>query len=685
VTIGSALDERTRTLLLAAAIALLAVAAYVPALSAGFIWDDDYYVTDNLTLRSLDGLVRIWTETDANPQYYPLTFTSLWIGYQLHGVEPFGHHLVNVLLHAVSAILAFRLLRLLGVPGAWLAAAVFAVHPVHVESVAWVTERKNTLCAVFSFAASLAFLRWALTAPLSSERAARRASPYVAFGLFLAALLSKTACAPLPLALAAVVLWKRGTIPRRSAAWLFAMLVVAAIFGSMTAVIETKQVGAQGAAFSASFPERTLLAGQAVWMYLSKVWWPRDLMFVYPRPTASLSDPASYVLPLAALGALGALWALRSRIGGGPLTAAVYYVLLLSPALGFFNVFPMQYSYVMDHFQYLATIGAIALGVGALASLPVPWPVARALFAALLLAVLAVLTFRQCGIYRDEETLWRDTIARNPSAWLAHYNLGKLLERRGELDEAALRYRDAMAANPAQHDVLMNLANILAGKGNLAEAIPLYRKVVELAPGQPFARYNLGLALETTGDREGAIAEYRAVLAILPDPAKLTSEFEASLFRGGGFATLLEKTRARLDGLAGGAAPPAPGAPGAVPGVDALVREGNALADRGRIADAIDRYTRALALDPRHALAHYNLALAEEARGDDTSALAHYEAAIESAPAFAGAHNNLAILLYRRGDYAGAWREVRLVRTHGMSPSDEFVRALAEKLPEPRE
>src|SRR6185295_11571360 len=341
----------------------------------------------------------------------------------------------------------------------------------------------------------------------------------------------------------------------------------------------------------------------------------------------------------------------------------------------------MQYSYVSDHFQYLATIAPIALASAALVlaarRLP-PAPALRAGGAFALLAVLGVLTWRQCGIYRDEETLWRDTIAKNPAAWLAQVNLGKLLERRGETDEAALCYRRAIAANPRQRDAVAGLANVLAGQGKLDEAIVLYRRVTELSPNEPFARYNLGLALETRGDRAGAAEQYRTVLALVPDPSKLDSELKAALFRGGGFGTLLEKARERLAGLEGGAAAPAPAS-----GAEALVQEGNALADRGRLDEAVDRYERALAIDPRNALAHYNLALAREAAGDDAGAERHYAAAISAAPTFANAHNNLAVLLYRRGDWAGAWREAHLARRNGLAPNEEFLRALAQKMPEP--
>jgi Flp pilus assembly protein TadD len=252
----------------------------------------------------------------------------------------------------------------------------------------------------------------------------------------------------------------------------------------------------------------------------------------------------------------------------------------------------------------------------------------------------------------------------------------------GETEEAALRYRAALEADPRQRDALAGLANLLASSGKLDEAIVLYRRVTDLSPNQPFARYNLGLALETRGDRAGAIEQYRAVLELVPDPSKLESELQASLFRGGGFGTLLEKTRARLAALLGEAPPQAPPA---ASGADALVQEGNALADRGRMDEAVVRYEKALALDPRNPLAHYNLALAREAAGDAVAAERHYVAAISVAPTFANAHNNLAVLLFRRGDYAGAWREARLARSHGLAPNEEFLRALAERMPEPRD
>ena len=426
-------------------IVLLVFLAYLPALHGGFIWDDDFYVTNNPTLHDLGGLQRIWFKVGAVPQYYPMVHTTFWLEYHLWGLNPVGYHLINVLLHATAAILLWQVLLHLQIPGAWLAAVLFALHPVCVESVAWITERKNVLSAVFYFAAALAYLRFvALEEPGGPNRL--RWYWYLgALVLFMAALLSKTVTCSLPAALLLVCWWKKGRVQRGDILPLLPFFVLGVGLGLMTAWIEKYHVGAQGAEWSLTFGERCLIAGRALWFYAGKLVWPVHLTFIYPRWKIEPEVWWQWLFPIAAVGVVAGLWLARRRIGKGPLVAVLFFAGTLGPALGFVNVYPMRYSFVADHFQYLASVGLITLCAAGLARIPRIIP-------ATLVVLLGALTWQQAGIYRNLETLWRDTLAKNPDCWMAHNNLGHLLSNQGRIDEAMEHYHKAIQINPNHYE-----------------------------------------------------------------------------------------------------------------------------------------------------------------------------------------------------------------------------------------
>ncbi len=493
---------------------LAAVASYGPALTAGWIWDDDDYVTHNDTLRDLDGLRRIWFEVGATPQYYPLVHTTFWLEYRLWGLEPAGYHTVNVLLHALNALLLWRLLRRLGVPGAWWAGLLFALHPVHVESVAWVTERKNVLSGVFYLGAATAFLA------MGEQRDTRQRMTRYALSLilFLAALLSKTVTATLPAALLVVLWWQRRWPAWRESLLTLPMFVAGAAMGLLTVWMERAHVGAVGTDWSLSLAERALVAGRAVWFYLEKLAWPHPLMFVYPRWTIDPGSARQVLMTLAALALPIVLWLLSRRLGRAPLAAYLFFVLTLSPALGFLNVYPMRFSFVADHFQYLASIGPIALAVGfAARAARDAGERGAAAFATAgtgCCLLLAVLTFQQARIYEDEETLWRETLKRNPQAAIAHNNLGAMLLERGELAPAEVHLREAALIDyPEAHN---NLGILLSRLGREAEAVERYREALRLRPGFADAHVNLGVSLASAGRFEQAAAEFERALETAP-------------------------------------------------------------------------------------------------------------------------------------------------------------------------
>ncbi|MEW6742491.1 MAG: tetratricopeptide repeat protein [Planctomycetota bacterium] len=564
--------------------------AYAPVWRAGFVWDDPEYVVNNPTLRDLDGLARIWFSL-STPQYYPLVFTTFWAEFQLWGLYPLGYHLTNVLLHAAGTILLWKLLRRLRAPAALGAAALFALHPVHAESVAWITERKNVLSLVFYLAAAHAYLRWAVPAPevgAPGRRRARGLSPYlVALALFVAALLSKTVTCTLPLALILVIWWKKGRLAWRDLAPLLPFFVVGAALGVTTATLEKTHVGAQGDEWSLGLLERALLAGTVPWFYVSKLVWPFGLTFVYPHWTIDAADPQWYLSPLATVGVVSVLFLVRARIGRGPLTAALFFLASLFPALGFFNVYPMRFSFVADHFQYLASIGPLTLLVallstaaGRLSARAIPLGRGAAIAA---LLVLVGLTWKQASIYRDIETLWRDTLAKNPSAWIAHSNLGEVLVAQGRIDEALLHCETALRLNRDLPEAHGNLANALYLKGRFEEALAHQHEVARLDPENVKILSNMGATLEAMGRLEEARASFEEALRRAPDYA--TAHFNL----------------------------------------------GNVLVKQGAIDRAAEHYESAARLAPDFLLAHYKLGLLREAQGERDEAARCFRCALHLA------------------------------------------------------
>jgi lipoprotein NlpI len=466
-------------------------------------------------------LRRIWLDTGSTPQYYPLVFTVFRLEYDLWGLRPAGYHAVNILLHAASALLLWRLLSRLRMPGAWLAALIFAVHPVHVESVAWVTELKNVLSGFFYLAAFWAALRFYLPMGRDAETGERRWAAYAAaFLLFGCALLSKTVTCSFPVAILLVLWWKRGRFSRFEVATLLPFLVLGAALALNTATLEKTKVGAVGTEWNLPFLQRFLIAGRAVWFYARKLVWPVPLTFSYPRWDVNAAVPWQYLFPLAALAALAVLWLLRDRIGRGPLAAVLFFALSLVPALGFFDIYPMRFSFVADHFQYLASIGLIALAAAGAAS----WGAMRKRPAmiccgAAVVAALGAATWDQCHAYRDEETLWLDTLWKNPGASLAWNNLGEIYDHEGLPEKAILFLDKAVALSPDFPQYSVNRAAALNRLGRYAEAIDDCNRAIQWNPGFAGAYINRAVALNDLGRYAEALDDCNRVIGSYPRDA----------------------------------------------------------------------------------------------------------------------------------------------------------------------
>ena len=522
-----------------------------------------------------------------------------WLQHRLWGDWPAGYHLVSLGLHFAAAALAALALRRLSIPGAYLAAAIFALHPAHVESVAWITEQKNTLSAVFYLGAALAWLRF-------EERREKR-TYVLALVLFALALCSKTVTATLPAALLLLHWWKRGKPSwRRDVVPLLAFFVLGAAAGLFTVWVERNLVGARGAAFDLTIVERGLLAGRAAWFYLGKLAWPADLVFVYPRWNVSQGVWWQYLYPAAALAALAGLWILRKRMPGA-LAGALFFLVTLFPALGFFDLYPFLFSFVADHFQYLASLGILALAAaGAARLLDGAQPAARRAGQGLCLAgvaVLAVLTFRQSRLYADRETLYRATLRGNPACWMAWNNLAGALISRGKAEEAMGLAQRALALRPDYPDAHNNLALALAGLGRSEEAIPHYRRALEIDPGYAEAQNNLGFALAARGEIDEAIAHYRAALRTDPGRAGIHYNLAMALIARGDRRAAATHLRRALELQPGS--------------LEAHNNLGILLARSGRLEEAIEQFRQALAIQPDSADVRRNLDLALGFRGPE--------------------------------------------------------------------
>ncbi|PTX94590.1 tetratricopeptide repeat protein [Opitutus sp. ER46] len=595
-----------------------ALVAYSPALSAGFIWDDAGHVT-RPELRTLGGLYRIWFDFGATQQYYPLLHSAFWLESHLWGDAPFGYHLLNVLLHATAACLFATVLRRLAVPGAWLAALLFTLHPVAAESVAWVAEQKNTLSLVFYLCAALAYLRFE-----DDRRPARYA---VASLWFFAALATKTVTATLPAALLVLAWWRRGRIDvRRDVLPLLPWFALALVGGLLTAWAERTLIGAQGEGFGLGPVERVLLAGRVVWFYLLQLLWPANLVFIYPRWTVDAASAWQYLFPLAAVGLAVALLLTRRR---GQLAAYLLFGGALFPALGFVNVYPFLFSYVADHFQYLASLAVHAtLGVGLTLALA-RWRAATLGGFAVLLLALGFLTSRQSANFRDNLTLFSATLERNPDSWmvrnnlaealaaagrheeaiphlqralqlrpdfpLAENNLGDDLRVLGRLNEAIPHLERALKLQPKFAEAHNNLAAALMVAGRAAEGLAHFQEAVRLKPGYAVAHRNLGLALATEGRTAEALPHFATAVRLDPTDAEAELNWAIAL-------TLSDQFSAAVPHFER-AAQLAP-ADARVP-----ITYGRALARAGRHAEAVTRFRAALELAPTDADAWYNLAL----------------------------------------------------------------------------
>ena len=636
-----------RLALLAALLVGAVILTYLPAWNAGFIWDDDKYVTHNPLVTAPDGLHRIWFSTDSPSQYFPLVYTNFRAQHSLWGLDPRGYHWVNILLHACNALLVWRLLFRLATPGAWFGAALFALHPLQVESVAWITELKNIQSLFFSL---LVLLFWVSFIEKTSGQAGNKAagsgslpapkitsfswfrSPAAIYAAAIIchslALFSKTTACTLPAAMV-LVLWVQRR-PVTLTRWLqvIPFILFGLVMGLVSVWWEHHQLETVGTEFAYGPLERVLIAARALCFYFGKLIWPADLTFSYSLWSIDRYSASAWAwfLPLGLIAL--SVFALRRRLGRGPEAALVFFSATLLPLLGFFMLYTFRYTFVADHYVYVALIGPAALAAAALCRTA---PRLRALHAALptllccaLLLGLAVLSHRQSRMYKDLRTLWETTVARNPASYMAHNNLGAIDLAEGQIDDAIAHFERALSLKPDHIHALANFANARLAQGRTQDALALFHRVVEINPDDAKGWSDLGQASEQAGHATDAESHYRRALALNDKLAEVHFLLGRRL-----------------------------------------------LADQ-RTAEASLHLERAVALHASYTEAHYHLGLVRLSEERRDAAETCFERVIALAPNHAFALHNLGLLLSFRGQPAEA--EPFLQRAVRAAPSDASMR-----------
>jgi protein O-mannosyl-transferase len=575
---------------------LLGMVVYIPALTNGFIWDDDVMLTENALMKAPDGLHRIWFSTELS-DYFPLTSTTFWIEWRIWGTNPVGYNVLNILLHALGGILIWRVLLRLKIPGAWLAGILFTVHPVCVASVDWIAERKNTLSMVFYALALLLYLRF--------DQEKRLRFYWLALGIFLLALLSKTSVVVLPMVLLLCVWWQYGKITSQDVRRSVPFFALALVMGLVTVWVQLHEVLLGEQKETDTLFSRVLDGSWAIWFYFGKVLWPAKLTMIYPDWDIDEQNWISYLPAILWVLALVTTWRFRRNWGRPYLFGLGYFTVALLPVLGFFDMNFLLFSPVADHLQYVALPGVIALAVGLAVTFWQKWKAAHSLKAPMLPYVVAaipilslsVLTWKQSSVYANEETLWRDVVKKNPDAWIGYHNLADRLAELHRFQEATDYYQQALKLKPHYAKSHNNFGNCLHLLGRFDEAMDEFLDAVQDKPELAEAHNNLGTAYYQKQDYTKALEAFKKAVDLKPD-------YAAAYFTAGNSALKL-----------------------------------------GDLDSALNYYFTAARYNPDFADVQYNIGIVLSVRGETNSAVRYLQHALRLNPAHDLAEKELKLLL----------------------------------------
>ena len=501
---------------------LAVILTYTPVWWAGYIWDDALYITANPNIVGLLGLKEIWTTSAADIS--PLTFTTFWAEHALWGLAPLPYHLVNVFLHGTCAILLWRVLRSLQVPGAWLGAALWALHPVEVESVAWITETKNTESGLFFLLSILFFVRWLKARGLDEQTGG--GWNYALTLVFAAlAMASKSSTVILPLVLCLCAWWLEGRWHWRNLASTIPAFLLSIVASTLSIWTQKLHLAiATDSQWVRIWPERLAIAGDAVWFYLGKLLWPYPLITIYPRWQIDSGQWVSYLPLLAIIVVWFILWHKHEAWARSWFFVFSYFLTAVLPILGLVDNPIFRYSFVFDHFQYLAGMGPLALvgaGMVKYAKLLIPKkPDLQIVLGTGILLILGLLSWQRTRVFENEETLWTDELAKNPNCWSAYNDLGTVFLRKGQVDQAMILHQKALEINPTYAEAHLNLGLDLAHQGQIDQAMAQFQKALEINPNYAEAHDCLGNGYLIQKQTAEAIVHYQKALEINPNYAR---------------------------------------------------------------------------------------------------------------------------------------------------------------------
>lgn len=631
--------DARQTLLVAALLCIVVVAAYLPVWHAGLLWDDDDEYHTNDEFRWYRALYRIWC-TASMWDYYPLTWSVCLLESRLFGYAPLGYHVVNLLLHVLAVILLWRVLLKLRVPCAAVGAALFGVHPMTVASVAWISEIKNTLSFVFYATTVLFYLRWAND---ESDRRAYRLS----LMCFVCALLSKTSGACLPVFLLACVWWLRGRLTEHDVRRVLPFFALSATMSFVTMWFQQHVSLLDVVPVNDDFPTRAATAGAAFWFYVGKSIVPTHLMMIYPDLHYDGRSVASWLPFLCAVATACVAWFGRRTTWGRSLLFAFVFVMgMLLPTLGFVDMSYMRFSRVSDQFAYMALCGLITMYVASARWICVragrPGVFALRTLGAVAVLLLSMLTWRQTTLYADSNTFWRDNVAQNPDAYYAWANIGRWLVSRGRSAEALPYYDRCLQYFHLDEAIWYDRGVARMNVGRTSAAMSDFRQALRLEPRYAKAHNNLGVLLERTHRTDEAAREYRAAIDNNPLMYEAYDNLATLLCRQGRLseAESLYKKALELNDK----------------DPELCNNFGSLRANQGRGAEAALYFRQALEVRPRFAAAYGNLGMVLSHLGRIDEAVSAFENQCRLEPRNLGASNNLGMLYAQQERYGEGLR-----------------------------